>query len=148
MRTETGRAHEEVQIRRLIDDRVMAVRAKNIDVLVSSYAPDVLAFDVVDPLQSTGSDAIRKRLEEWFSSFHGPIGFEIRDLTIAVSEDVAFCHGLSRVSGTRINGGKINMWYRTTVCHRKIGGKWTITHEHNSAPFNVESGKASLDLKP
>jgi hypothetical protein len=73
------------------DDRVKAVRAKDIDALASSYAPDVLAFDVIGPLQSTGSDAIGKRLEEWFSSFQGPIDFEIRDLTIAAS------YGLSGV---------------------------------------------------
>jgi ketosteroid isomerase-like protein len=40
------------------------------------------------------------------------------------------------------------MWWRTTVCFRKLDGKWMVTHEHNSVPFDVESGKASLDLKP
>jgi hypothetical protein len=40
------------------------------------------------------------------------------------------------------------MWWRATVCYRKIDGKWMITHEHASVPFNVESGKASLDLTP
>jgi hypothetical protein len=29
-----------------------------------------------------------------------------------------------------------------------MDGKWTVTHEHDSVPFNVESGKASLDLRP
>jgi ketosteroid isomerase-like protein len=81
--TENIKAIDEVQIRSLIDDRVKAVRAKDVDVLVSHYAPGVLSFEVVNPLQSTGSDAIRKRLEEWFSSFQGPIGFEIRGLSIA-----------------------------------------------------------------
>ena len=40
------------------------------------------------------------------------------------------------------------MWVRTTVCFRKIDGTWLITHEHNSVPFNPETGKASLDLAP
>ena len=40
------------------------------------------------------------------------------------------------------------MWVRATVCYRKIDGTWMVTHEHNSVPFDVESGKASLDLKP
>jgi|ERR1700730_399142 uncharacterized protein (TIGR02246 family) len=148
MRTENSKTLEEAQIRALIENRVKAVRGKDIDALVSSYAPDVLAFDVVNPLQSTGSDAIRKRLQEWLSSFQGPVGFEIRGLSIAIGDEVAFCHGLSGVSGTRADGGGINMWYRTTVCYRKIDGEWIITHEHNSVPFNMESGKASLDLKP
>lgn len=136
------------EVRRLIDGRVEAVRSKDIDALVAQYAPDVRAFDVVNPLQSAGSEAIRKRLETWFSSFHGPIGFEIRDLVIATKGDVAFCYGLSGVSGTRADGGKINMWYRTTICCRKDNDRWVITHEHDSVPFDVDSGKASLDLKP
>jgi uncharacterized protein (TIGR02246 family) len=148
MRKGPGVSSATGQIRRLVDDRIEAVRRKDVDALVSHYAPDVRSFDVVNPLQSTGSDALRKRLEEWFSSFPGSIEFGIRDLTIAEGEDVAFCHGLSNVNGTRLDGGKINMWYRTTICYRKTDGKWTITHEHDSVPFNVESGEASVDLRP
>jgi len=139
---------EEVQIRALIDDRVKAVRAKDINRALSSMAPDILSFEVVNPLQQIGSDASKKRAEEWFSSFQGPIGYEIRDLSVAASDDVAFSHGLSHVSATRTDGGQLDMWWRMTVCFRKIGGKWMVTHEHNSVPFDVESGKASLDLKP
>jgi ketosteroid isomerase-like protein len=40
------------------------------------------------------------------------------------------------------------MWWRTTVCFRKIDEKWMVTREHNSVPFDPKSGKASLDLKP
>jgi ketosteroid isomerase-like protein len=40
------------------------------------------------------------------------------------------------------------MWVRATTCYRKIDGKWMITHEHQSVPFDTESGKASLDLEP
>jgi uncharacterized protein (TIGR02246 family) len=136
------------EIRRFIDERIQAVRAKDIDALVSTFAPDVLTFDVVNPLLSTGRDAIRERLGNWFSSFQGPIDFEIRDLTITASDNVAFCHGLSHVSGTRTDGSEISMFYRTTICCRKMGDNWIITHEHDSVPFNVENGRASLDLIP
>jgi len=37
---------------------------------------------------------------------------------------------------------------RATVCYRKIDGKWMIVHEHFSVPFDMETLKASLDLKP
>jgi len=36
------------------------------------------------------------------------------------------------------------MWWRATVCYRKMDGEWKITHEHNSVSFDVKSGKASL----
>jgi ketosteroid isomerase-like protein len=102
----------------------------------------------VNPLQQIGSDASRKRAEAWFSSFQGPIGYEIHELKITGGDDVGFAHGLSHVSATRTDGGPLDMWWRTTLCFRKIDGKWMLTHEHNSVPFDVDSGKASLNLKP
>jgi hypothetical protein len=36
---------------------------------MTSYAADVLFSDVVKPLRSRGSDAVRKRLSEWFAAF-------------------------------------------------------------------------------
>ena len=35
-----------------------------------------------------------------------------------------------------------------TMGLQKTDGVWVITHEHNSVPFDAESGKASLDLAP
>jgi uncharacterized protein (TIGR02246 family) len=148
MTTANSRAVHETQIRALIDDRVKAVRARDVNGAIAGIASDILSFDVVNPLQHIGSDASKKRAEEWFSSFQGPIGYEIRDLSITAGETLAFSHGLSHVSATRTDGGQLDMWWRTTVCFRKNDGKWMITHEHNSVPFDVESGKASLDLKP
>ena len=38
---------------------------------------------------------------------------------------------------------------RVTACHRKINGKWLITHEHVSVPFYMDgSYRAAVDLKP
>lgn len=139
---------DEAQICALIDDRAKAVSDKNVNGAISGMAPDILSFDVVNPLQQMGSDASKKRAEDWFSSFEGPIGYEIRDLSITAGDNVAFSHGLSHVSATRTDGGQLDMWWRTTVGFRKIDGKWMITHEHNSVPFDVGTGKASLDLKP
>jgi uncharacterized protein (TIGR02246 family) len=143
-----NRAVDEVQIRRLIENKIKAVRTKDIDGATSDYAADVLSFDVINPLRYIGAGAIRKRLEDWFSSFQGSIGLEIRDLSISVGEAVAFSHCLNHVSATTTGGGKLDMWWRETACYRKIDGKWLITHQHSSVPFDVESGKASLDLKP
>jgi ketosteroid isomerase-like protein len=37
---------EEAQIRKLIDNWVNALRAKDLDGLMSHYAPDILTFDI------------------------------------------------------------------------------------------------------
>lgn len=138
----------EAELRALIDARAEAVRAKDVDGALANVAPDVLAFDVVNPLRYRGADAARKRLEEWFSSFHGPIGYELRDLRIVAGDDVAFCHSLNQVRGTKTDGGEIVMWWRATVCYRKIDSRWLVTHEHSSVPFDAASGRASLALEP
>jgi ketosteroid isomerase-like protein len=146
--TVTNITNDEAQIRALIDDRINAVRAKDVDAAMANVAPDVVSFDVVNPLRYLGAGSSRQRAEEWIASLKEPIGLEISDLTVAASCDVAFAFGLSHVSATRSDGGQLDMWWRVTLCFRKSDGKWIITHEHNSVPFDVENGKASLDLKP
>jgi uncharacterized protein (TIGR02246 family) len=147
MTAQSSKATEESQIRKLIDDQVKAIRDKDSKALMSDFAPDVLLFDLINPLQYSGSDAARSRAEEWLSSFQGPIGYEIRDLSITAGDDVAFCHSLNGVSGMKTDGERIEMWWRATVCFQKIDGRWMVRHEHSSVPFDMESGKASLDLK-
>lgn len=144
----SGRATAEAPIRALIDRQAKAIRAKDIDGSVASYAPDVLLFDVVGPLQAKGSDALRKRLAQWFASFDGPIGYELCDLCITTGGDAAFACSLNRVRGTTTGGGKLDMWWRATVCWRRIDGGWRISHAHASVPFDADSGRASLDLQP
>lgn len=135
-------------IKALIDQRVKAVRAKDVDASVSAYARDLLLFDVVNPLRSAGSASAGARASEWFSSFEGPIGFRMCELTISAGEDVAFSYSLNQVNAKKLDGGTLEMWWRATVCYCKIGGEWKVTHEHNSVPFDVQTGKAALDLKP
>jgi uncharacterized protein (TIGR02246 family) len=138
----------EEEIRMVVERRVAAVRARDVEGAVASTAPDVEAYDVVNRLRSTGVAVARARATEWFASFEGPIGYEIRDLRITAGEDVAFSYGLNHVSATTKDGTKLDMWWRGTNCYRRIDGRWMCTHEHNSVPFDVANGKASLDLKP
>ena len=139
---------DEALIRGIMDDWARAIRARDVKRVVSNFTQDVVSFDVVGPLQNVGSGAMRKRAEEWFSSFKDPIGYEVRDLTIHTGGDVAFCFSLNRVNATTTNGNTVDMWWRATVGFRKIDGTWVVTHEHNSVPFDPESGKPSLCLKP
>jgi ketosteroid isomerase-like protein len=136
------------EIRALIDARAGAVRRKDVDALMATVAPDSLAFDVVDPLQYRGAAEVRKRIEEWFGNFASAIGYDYRDLTIHAGGDVAFAHCLSHVHGNTRDGQPIDMWLRSTTCFRRVDGKWLVTHEHNSVPFDGATGKASLGLQP
>jgi uncharacterized protein (TIGR02246 family) len=143
-----GKAVGEREIHAVMDNLANAIRAKDVDALMAHYAPDVLTFDLLPPLQYQGADAIRKRVSQWFSSFQGSIGLEMRHLSITAGDDVAFCSSLNGSTGINKDGAKIEMWWRATNGFRKIGGKWLVTHGHSSEPFDVTTGKALLHLKP
>ena len=148
MAVEEHKKNDEAEIKRVLEGGVEAVRARDIDGVMSIYAPELVAFDLVPPLRYVGADAYRKPWEEVFSSFQGPIGYEIHDLSITVGDDVAFTHSLNRISGTMNTGHKTDLWVRCTACLRKINGKWLIVHTQVSVPVDLEQGKAVLSLKP
>jgi ketosteroid isomerase-like protein len=127
-------ASNDAGVRALLDSRVDACRAKDIDQLMSLYSSDIVYYDVVPPLQFTGSTEVRRNFIRWFDQYNGPIGLETHDLNIAVSGDVAFAHMLHLDSGTRKYGIEGEVWVRSTVCCRQSEGTWLITHEHISMP--------------
>lgn len=144
MKTETT----ETEIRNLVNSWLKAVLDGNMDAIVSHYAPDILAFDAVSQLQFKGVDAYRQHWEACLALCPGPMIFEIHDLSIVAGNDVAFCHALNRCGGTGENGEEKVGWMRMTACYRRLNGQWKIVHEHFSAPFDIESGRALLDLTP
>jgi len=148
MAVEEHKKNDEAEIKRLIEGGVEASRARDIDGVMSIYARELVSFDLVPPLRYVGADAYRKRWEETFSSFQGPIGYEIHDLDITVGDDVAFGYSLNRLSGTLNTGQKTDLWLRWTTCFRKINGKWLIVHTQVSVPVDLEKGTAVLGLKP
>ncbi|MFI7133923.1 YybH family protein [Nonomuraea sp. NPDC050153] len=132
----------ESEVMELLESRVDASQAKDIDRLLSHYSADIVYYDVVPPLQFTGHDEVRRNFVRWFDEYDGPISLETRDLSIATSGDVAFAHMLHLDSGTRKNGLQSAIWVRSTVCCRRSNGKWLITHEHISVPINPENLQA------
>lgn len=141
-------SRKDASIRERMHALVLALRAKDIDALMAHYAPDMVTFDFRPPLQVRGVDAYRKNFEAWFASVQGPIGYEIRDLRITMSDDIAFCHSLNHVKSTRTTGEKADYWVRVTSGFQKLNGQWMITHEHVSVPINMQTMQAALDLQP
>ena len=141
---------DEAQIRQLMDRYSRAFAARDIDGIMTIYAPGeaVIAFDIVPPLQVKGQKNYRKNWEAFLAAYKGPIQSEMRELTIVTGDRVAYSHNLEKYSGTLQSGDKSEFWMRVTDGYRKINGKWLITHEHISVPADFETGKAVLDAKP
>jgi ketosteroid isomerase-like protein len=139
-----------LEIRQLLDRWTAAFEAKNLEGVMAYYAPgDRLdSYDIVPPLQYKGAAAYRKDYADFFAQFKGPIHIEERDVDIEADANVAFAHGLERLTGTMSNGTPVDMWMRWTSGYRKIGGRWYALHDHVSVPVDLATGKAVMNLKP
>lgn len=122
-------------------------RDKDAAAIGAQYTSDAVIFDLSPPL---GHPLNVPGLAAWLDSWHGPVGLETRDLAIEVSGELAFCHGLSKVTATtKPDGERAEWWQRLTVCLRRTGDGWKIAHEHASVPFYMDgSYRAAIDLKP
>lgn len=140
----------EAEIRKVIERQAQAIHDKDAKAAVACYAPDSVTFNLAPPLQDAVSGAAAEAgLNEWFATWRGPIGYETRDVAITATDDLAFAHGFVRISGTKVDGGRNEVWVRQTLCLRKFGGAWKIAHEHMSVPFYMDgSYRAAVDLQP
>ncbi|MFE1269965.1 YybH family protein [Streptomyces sp. NPDC058758] len=126
----------ESEIRTLLERRADAQQSKDIDRLMSFYAPDAVYYDAVPPLRFTGTDEIRRNFLRWFDGYVGPLTLATHDLTLETGEDTAFAHMLHLDSGERRGGLQASIWVRESVCFRRTDGVWAITHEHVSIPID------------
>lgn len=138
----------ESEVRAVLDTRSAAIRAMDLDRLMSVFSPDIVYFDVVPPLKYAGSDVLRDRFVHWFDRWTSSIGQEVREVSVVASGNVAVAHMLIRASGTLKIGRDVDYWVRTTNSLRRSDDSWLITHEHVSLPVDVESGRAVMDLVP
>jgi ketosteroid isomerase-like protein len=134
------------EIRNSIDGFIRALESKDLDAILTYYAPDIVAFDMMPPLQYLGIKSWGEVWKRSLDMMKGEIKAEIRDLSIDVNGDLAICHGLNHFVLT--GEDNVDMWFRWTASMRQINGKWLVTHEHTSVPGDMETGKTLTDLKP
>ena len=117
-----NKLHGEAEVRTLLDGWAAAIRAKDSDAVLSHYASDLVQFDLAPPLEYSGKNTLDKQdLETWFSTFNGPIAYEIRNLKVTAGDEVAFCHSLNHLSGTKTTGERVDLWLRATAGPRARG---------------------------
>ena len=114
------------------------------DAIADAYAPDAVIFDLAPPLVRRGMN--RESVAAWLAGWDGPIQIDARDVDLMVDGNLAFVSALNRMRG-RQGGEDQDMWYRTTMCLRRISGRWRIVHDHASVPFYMDgSFRAAVDL--
>lgn len=150
MTTDSARTTDEERIREVLEDRAAATKARDARRFLSHTTPDLVEFSLAPPLQYQGPQARDPQaIEAWYATWQGPVEVTLTQLEITVGGDVAFCHSINRMRGTKADGFEVELWSRATVGLRRIDGTWKITHAHDSVPFLMDgSGRAALDLKP
>jgi ketosteroid isomerase-like protein len=133
----TNKNQEDAAIRERIDSMTQAIRAKDVDTLMTHYSPDVVVYDVMPPLDVQGANAYRKNFERWFASMEGPMEYEPHDLHVSVGDSVALSFCKSHVKGKHANGEKADYWVRVTTEFQKVNGEWMVGHEHVSLPAQM-----------
>ena len=101
----------------------------NADAIVEAYTPAAVIYDLAPPLGRRGMN--RDSVTAWLAGWQGPIQIDARDVSLTVDGDSAFVSAFNRTRG-RQGGEDQDMWFRTTICLRKISGRWRIVCDHSS----------------
>src|SRR5579885_3012490 len=144
------RADDAAQIKNLEANYAAAIRARDIDRLMSNYvnSPDLVVFDLIPPRQYNGWDAYRKDWQGVLAGCKESPVFEVTDLAIDGDKSYAYGRSIQHLKCPGANGGAMDVTFRVTDVYKKIGGKWFIVHEHISVSVDLETGKPDLSSKP
>ena len=137
-------------IRRVVLARAAAVAAKDAAAMVAHNAPEIVEYNLAPPLRQPSAGRDVGPVEKWLATFHGPMSMEVRDLEVTAEGSVAFCASLNCLTATPVGQTEsFSLWFRVTLGLRRIDGRWLVTHEHESVPFEMDgSFRASTGLRP
>jgi ketosteroid isomerase-like protein len=143
-------ANDEEEIRALEQNFKTAVQARDVAQIMANYehSDKLVVFDVHPPRQYVGWDAYRKDWQDFLSKMNGPVAFEISDLSITASGNLAYGHSFQHLTGQTKDGKVVDDKVRVTDVYQKMDGKWLIVHEHVSVPVDLSAGKPSPQGEP
>lgn len=134
----------QAEIRDLIEQFHHAIRERAVARIMAFYAPEVTAFDAVAQLQFKGRDAYGAHWQACMQNCPDDGVFEAHQLQVFANEGLALAHWLARCGPSQDQAG----WMRATQAWVRDAGRWQILHDHWSAPFDVETGRAMFELQP
>ena len=138
----------EALIRQRVEEWAKAVRAKDLEAVMSCYARDIVSFDIDPPLRYAGFERKRRAWQDMFATYTGPIAYDVHELNVSAHGEVGFAHSLNHVSGPLVSGHQGDLWLRWTACFRRIEGVWRVVHDHASVPADLAKEQALLHLTP
>ena len=112
-------------IKRTEDQWTAAILAKDIDKIMSIFAPEAVVMNANAPA-FIGIQPVRKSLESWFSDtiiFHDTFASAIDTIEVSSAGDLAYVRGNSRLNISTIRGvvEETDKWI---TIYKKINGEW------------------------
>ena len=141
---------DEVEIRQAVEAKAAALSSGDVKALLAYYAAEVVEFSLAPPLRQLTDAQDPEPIERWLAGFVGAPRREVTRLEITAGADVAFATSIDRLSAIpRGMTEAFTLWFRVTLGLRKVDGRWLVTHEHESVPFEMDgSFRASIGLEP
>ncbi|WP_306361434.1 SgcJ/EcaC family oxidoreductase [Nocardia sp. CC227C] len=127
--------NDEHRIRTLIEAWAAAVRAGDLDGVLTGHTDDIVMFDVPPPHDGVrGIAAYRQTWPPFFTWLADGADFDILSLDVTAGTDVAFAHALLRCGTPDTYAKTPELRLRLTLGLRKVDGEWQVSHEHHSFP--------------
>lgn len=144
---ELNTANSEVQ--EVFNSFAQAIKEGDLDGIMSFYSDEIVAYDMMPPLEYTSKKTYRESWKKCFTDyFKFPVQFSYENQKISVSGDLAFANGFVHLNARSKDGEQMESWLRNTTCLKKFDGSWMITCEHQSVPLDENTMKGLMDLKP
>lgn len=127
------------EIADLIRGWVSAVRAEDLEGVLSAHDRDIVMFDVPPPNDGVrGIDAYRETWPPFFGWLRAGAAYDIVELDVTAGGDVAYAWALLRCGTDDELREDPDQRLRLTIGLRKVGGRWVVSHEHHSFPDTSE----------
>lgn len=118
-------------VRWVVTQRAAAIRVRDSEYLASRYTDDAVTFGIAPPLMSRAGEAPHVAwLHLWFARFPGRIGYDVRDLTVSVADEAAFCVSHDEFTARSTGRRREVVRFTTTLGLRRVNGVWRIATEH------------------
>lgn len=139
----SDRSAAEKAVLDITDKAMKASEKKDLDGAMEMIADDIDSFEHDAPLMYQGADAVREVCQKGFDLSDDDLKVEFKPLKILARDDIVVAWGFNRMKS-----GNMESWSRATRVFQKIDGEWKAIHQHVSFPYDAETGKAQMDLKP
>ena len=123
-----------------------AVFARDVEAFVALYAIDVRVFDLWGAWSHDGRDAWRGMVSAWFASLGDErVAVSFDAMKTTTTGNVAMAHAFVTYRSLAADGtpGRA-MQNRLSWMLVRADDRWSIVHEHTSAPVDPDTGKVIL----